>query len=118
MVPIYLGWEIYDGNYAGGYYLYIDFKAEPYGQCTFYIGSPSSGDSGTLYFSSEYDCKALIENLGELQTYWVNSLKNVRALKWGIVHSCSLRDCKTAGGQSWWSEINSLIWLPALVNLF
>ena len=56
---------------SGGYGMTIDFKAEPYGQCTFYIGDTSPGDSGILFFSQDYDCKELTENMGELKTYWV-----------------------------------------------
>ena len=71
-VPVKLKWQIDDAYSSGGYGMMIDFKAEPYGECTFYIGDTDYGDSGTLLFTEDFDCKTLIENMGEIQTYWVN----------------------------------------------
>ena len=41
-IPVALMWNIHKAPGSGGYAMSIDFEAEPYGACSFYIGDTSS----------------------------------------------------------------------------
>ena len=71
IVPIILKWKVNHKMYSGGYGIMIDFKAEPYGICTFYIGGTSVNDHGIVEFSNNRKCKKLIHDMGDIQSYWV-----------------------------------------------
>ena len=52
----------------------IDFKARPYGVCSFYIGDTKPSKSGTEHFSMDKDCRELTHTMGNNQTYLVRYL--------------------------------------------
>ena len=73
VVPIRLNWKVQNVPYAGGYDMMIDFKAKPYGTCTFDIGDPSKDDYGSMSFTTYSSCGKLLQKLGEKQVYRVYS---------------------------------------------
>ena len=73
ILPIKLNWKVQNVPSAGGYDLMIDFKAKPYGICTFDIGSPSKNDYGSVLFTTYGSCGKLLQKLGEKQVYQVHS---------------------------------------------
>ena len=56
---------------SGGFSMDIEFRANPYGDCTFNIGNTSPGERGTEYFSQDADCNLLAEKLGTKTQYEV-----------------------------------------------